>query len=175
MSSAYAGSADADNVAITAGCNQAFCAAMLALAKPGDNIVLTTPWYFNHQMWLEMQGIEVRSIPAIKAGSALPDPADLAAVCDERTRALVLISPNNPTGAVYPANLLDQFFETCKSLAIALVVDETYKDFLDPAAPPHTLFQRDDWQDTFRPALLVFQGLCADRIQNRLVDCRDHP
>ena len=149
MGKAYQGQVSAGNVAITAGCNQAFCAAILALARPGDNVVLPSPWYFNHHMWLEMQGIEVRSIAAMRNGSSLPDPADLAAVCDGKTRAVVLISPNNPTGAIYPAELLERFFEICKALDVALLVDETYKDFLDPASPPHTLFQRDDWQGTF--------------------------
>jgi aspartate/methionine/tyrosine aminotransferase len=59
-------------------------------------------------------------------------------VCDSRTRALVLISPNNPTGAIYPPALLDRFFDECQRLGIALVLDETYKDFLPPihTTPP---------------------------------------
>lgn len=149
MSCAYRGTVKSADVAITAGCNQAFCAAVMALAKPGDNIILAAPWYFNNQMWLEMQGIEVRSIPAIHENDALPRPEDLAAACDARTRAVVLISPNNPTGAVYPPDLLDAFFDACQHLKIALLLDETYKDFLDPASPAHNLFAREDWQETF--------------------------
>lgn len=149
MGSAYHGVVNHDDVAITAGCNQAFCAAIMALAKPGDNVILPAPWYFNNQMWLEMQGIEVRTIAALHGSDALPRPQDLAAVCDDRTRALVLVSPNNPTGSVYPPALLDGFFDACQSLKIALLVDETYKDFLDPASPPHNLFARDDWRETF--------------------------
>ncbi len=149
MASAYHGVVNHDDVAITAGCNQAFCAAIMALAKPGDNVILPAPWYFNNQMWLEMQGIEVRTIAAMHGSDALPRPQDLAAVCDDRTRALVLVSPNNPTGSVYPPALLDGFFDACQSLKIALLVDETYKDFLDPASPPHNLFAREDWRETF--------------------------
>ncbi len=148
MSSAYRGSVHHDDVAITAGCNQAYCAAVTALAKPGDNIILPAPWYFNNQMWLEMQGIEVRTIAAINDNDALPRAEHLAAVCDDRTRAVVLISPNNPTGAVYPPALLDEFFDACQNLKIALIVDETYKDFLDPARAPHNLFARDNWRET---------------------------
>ncbi len=149
MSVTYQGRVGAASVGITAGCNQAFCAAILAIAEPGDNIVLTTPWYFNHAMWLEMQGIEIRHIAATSAGTALPSPDELASVCDARTRALALISPNNPTGAIYPADLLDSFFDKCASLGIALILDETYKDFLEPGDAPHRLFQRPDWQNTF--------------------------
>ena len=43
-------------VAITAGCNQAFCAAIATLAAPGDEVMLPVPWYFNHKMWLDMSG-----------------------------------------------------------------------------------------------------------------------
>lgn len=148
MATGYGGTVCAADVAITAGCNAAFCQAIMALAGPGDNVVLTTPWYFNHQMWLEMQGIGIRTIAAAGGGNALPDPDDLAAVCDSRTRALVLISPNNPTGAIYPPALLERFFDECQRLGIALVLDETYKDFLPPESPPHHLFQRGDWRST---------------------------
>jgi aspartate/methionine/tyrosine aminotransferase len=148
MASAYAGQVEAGDVAITAGCNAAFCQAVMALAGPGDNVVLTAPWYFNHQMWLEMQGIGIRTIAATGSGTALPDPDDLKPVCDSRTRALVLISPNNPTGAIYPPALLERFFEACQAAGIALILDETYKDFLDPAAPAHGLFARGDWRST---------------------------
>ncbi len=149
MASTYGGAVNAEDVAITAGCNAAFCQAIMALAEPGDNVVLTTPWYFNHHMWLQMNSIEVRTIAASGANGALPDPAQLASVCDSRTRALVLISPNNPTGAIYPPALLDGFFDACERLRIALVLDETYKDFLDPTEAPHDLFRRDNWRDTF--------------------------
>jgi aspartate/methionine/tyrosine aminotransferase len=149
MATGYRGTVSAADVAITAGCNAAFCQAIMALAGHGDNVVLTTPWYFNHHMWLQMNGIEVRSIAATGSNGALPDPADLAGACDGRTRALVLISPNNPTGAVYPPQLLDEFYDACERLGIALVLDETYKDFLDPSTAPHNLFRRDNWRNTF--------------------------
>ena len=68
MFSAYNAVIPADHVAITTGCNQAFSAAVMALATAGDNVVMPTPWYFNHQMWLSMLGIEIKAIPAFGAG-----------------------------------------------------------------------------------------------------------
>ena len=56
MASDYRGKVAAENVAITAGCNQAFCAAIMALARPGDNVILPVPYYFNHHMWLACWG-----------------------------------------------------------------------------------------------------------------------
>ena len=60
-STGYGGAIRAAQVAVTAGCNEAFCAAMATLAGPGDDVILPVPWYFNHAMWLAMSG--VRAVP----------------------------------------------------------------------------------------------------------------
>jgi aspartate/methionine/tyrosine aminotransferase len=58
------------------------------------------------------------------------------------------VSPNNPTGQTYPHELLDQFLELCSKHGLALILDETYRDFLDEGAKPHDLFSRRDWSET---------------------------
>jgi len=138
-----------ENIAITAGCNQAFAATMMALAEAGDNVVLPVPYYFNHHMWLEMLGIRPRYLQAIKGGGTTPVAADAAPLIDERTRAIVLCSPNNPTGAIYPAGTIEEFHALARKHGIALVVDETYKDFRADPASPHGLFNQKDWGDNF--------------------------
>jgi aspartate/methionine/tyrosine aminotransferase len=148
MSFDYAGAIDASAVAITTGCNQAFAAAIMALAKAGDNVIVPAPYYFNHQMWLTMLGIEIRSLSAFSQDGAWPSAEDAARLIDGGTKAIVLCSPNNPTGAIYPALVMQRFFEVAQSAQIALVIDETYKDFRTDPAPPHALFARDDWQGT---------------------------
>ena len=90
----------ADHVAITQGCNQAFCAAIASLAGSGDEVIIPVPWYFNHKMWLEMQ--VVRAVPLPTGASLLPDPAQAASLVTARTKAIVLVSPNNPGGVEYP-------------------------------------------------------------------------
>ncbi len=149
MAEDYAGSVAAENVAITAGCNQAYCVALMTLAKAGDNIVLPVPYYFNHHMWLEMLGIEARLVPGLTAKGPWPDAAAAAAVIDHRTRAILLCSPNNPTGSIYPPEVIGAFYDLAKATGIALIIDETYKDFRPAPAPLHDLFARPDWQDTF--------------------------
>lgn len=145
----YQAEITAENIAITAGCNQAFAATMMALAESGDNVILPVPYYFNHHMWLEMLGIKPRYLQAIKGGSTTPEAADAGPLIDERTRAIVLCSPNNPTGGIYPARTIEEFHALAKQRGIALVIDETYKDFRADPAPPHGLFSRKDWGDTF--------------------------
>ncbi|KQT88178.1 aminotransferase [Aurantimonas sp. Leaf443] len=140
VSARYGARVPAAHVAITAGCNQAFFAAILALAGPSEAVVLPTPWYFNHLMSLEMLGVEARALPTRAEDGFLPTREGLAGVLDERVRALVLVTPNNPTGAVYPPALIEDLFELCVARGIVLVLDETYRDFLEGEAAPHRLF-----------------------------------
>lgn len=147
LSAEYAASIPAEAIGITAGCNQAFCLAAAALAGPGDEVILTLPFYFNYQMWLEMLGVGVIPL-AVGERDALPDPDAAARWITPRTRAIVLISPNNPTGATYPPELIQSFYRLAQRHRLALLLDETYKDFRAERAPAHRLFQDPDWADT---------------------------
>jgi aspartate/methionine/tyrosine aminotransferase len=132
-------------VAITAGCNQAFCAAMMVLAQVGDSVLLPRPHYFNHAMWLRMLGVRPLPLDFRDGSGGVPDPADAEALIDSTTRAIVLVSPNNPSGATYPPAVIEAFYALAKRRGIALVLDETYKDFLPEGARPHRLFDDPDW------------------------------
>lgn len=145
-SRAYGGVIRPEQVAITQGCNQAFCATIQTLAGPGDEIILPLPWYFNHKMWLDMQGI--RSVGLHCGQGMIPDAAEAAKLITDRTRAIVLVSPNNPSGAEYPAETLRAFFDLARSRNLALIVDETYRDFDSRSGAPHHLFADPDWGDT---------------------------
>jgi aspartate/methionine/tyrosine aminotransferase len=145
-SAAYGGGIRAAQVAVTAGCNQAFTAAMSTLAGAGDEVILPLPFYFNHKMWLDMEG--VRSVHLPTGDDLLPDPAQAAALITDRTRAIVLISPNNPAGVEYPPALLRAFLELARSRGLALILDETYRDFHSREGAPHDLFTDPDWHDT---------------------------
>jgi aspartate/methionine/tyrosine aminotransferase len=149
MADDYGGEIAASSVAITPGCNQAFTAAVMVLAGAGDNIILPVPFYFNHDMWLRMLKIEPRYLHAINDGSAVPRPADVLRLIDGRTRAIVLCTPNNPTGAIYPPDVIREFFAIAQASGIALIVDETYKDFREARPAAHDLFRIEDWGDTF--------------------------
>ncbi|MFC7703511.1 aminotransferase [Plastorhodobacter daqingensis] len=145
-SAAYGGQIASEQVAITSGCNQAFVAVMATLARAGDEVILPTPWYFNHKMWLDMQGVSALPLPT--GATLLPDPDQAAAMITPRTRAIVLVSPNNPGGVEYPASLLRAFFDLAQARGIALIVDETYRDFDSRSGAPHDLFADPDWAGT---------------------------
>lgn len=145
----YGAAFSSAEVAITSGCNQAYVVTMMALARAGDNVLLPTPWYFNHEMTLTMLGIEARPLPCAPASGFVPDVATAEALIDARTRAIVLVTPNNPTGAVYPPATIAAFAELCARRGLWLVLDETYRDFLPPGvATPHQVFSTSGWQDS---------------------------
>ncbi|MEH6774732.1 MAG: aminotransferase class I/II-fold pyridoxal phosphate-dependent enzyme, partial [Cereibacter changlensis] len=137
-SAAYGGAIAPTQVAITQGCNQAFTAVMSTLAGAGDEVILPTPWYFNHKMWLDMQG--VTTLPLATSPGLIPDAEAAAALITPRTRAIVLVSPNNPGGVEYPAETLAAFRDLARSRGLALIVDETYRDFDSRSGAPHDLF-----------------------------------
>jgi len=145
-SDAYGGGVDGGDVAITSGCNQAFAAAVATLAAAGDEVLLPTPWYFNHKMWLDMSGI--RAVPMPCGAGMLPDLEAATALITDRTRAIVLVTPNNPTGAEYPAGVVRAFYALCRERGITLIVDETYRDFHSLEGAPHDLFTDPDWRET---------------------------
>jgi aspartate/methionine/tyrosine aminotransferase len=144
---AYGGSITPDQTAITQGCNQAFCAILSTLAGAGDEVILPTPWYFNHKMWLDMAGI---GAVALQTGPDLiPDADKAASLITSATRAIVLVSPNNPGGVEYPAATLEAFRDLARANGLALIVDETYRDFDSRTGRPHDLFTDPHWDDTF--------------------------
>ena len=116
-----------NNVAITSGCNQAFCAAISTIASAGDSILVPVPWYFNHEMWLTIQGINIIPIPCDI--DMLPDIDTAIKLIDKKTKAIVMVTPNNPTGVEYPSALIKKFSNLAKANNIKLIIDETYKNF----------------------------------------------
>jgi len=145
-SALYQGQVTTEQVAITSGCNQAFSAVVATLCRDGDEIILPTPFYFNHKMWLDMSGVRCCALPC--QGDMIPDPAEAARRITERTKAIVLVTPNNPCGVEYPADVIQAFYDLAKSHGLALIIDETYRDFHSQSGPPHRLFKQEDWKDT---------------------------
>lgn len=145
-SASYGGTVQENQVAITQGCNQAFCAVMSTLAGKGDAVILPTPWYFNHKMWLDMQGVQ--AVPLSTGPGLIPRAQDAERLITPATRAIVLVSPNNPGGAEYPAQTLADFMALARAHRIALIVDETYRDFDSRETRPHDLFADPQWAET---------------------------
>ena len=146
ISSLYGGAVSKQQVGITSGCNQAFAASIAALCTRGDEVIIPVPWYFNHKMWLDMSG--VTAVPLQVGADVVPDPKAAAALITPRTRAIVLVTPNNPCGVEYPAGVVRAFFDLARANGLSLILDETYRDFDSRDGAPHDLFRDPSWEET---------------------------
>ena len=134
-------------IVVTSGGNMAFMNAVLAITDPGDDVILPVPYYFNHEMALTMIGCRTVGVPTDSRYQV--DVDALAAAITSRTRAIVTISPNNPTGAVYPADTLRAVNRLCAERGLIHITDEVYEYFTydqahyspgsDPASRAHTV------------------------------------
>jgi aspartate/methionine/tyrosine aminotransferase len=112
---------------VTAGANQAFLNAVLAVCDPGDEVILLTPYYFNHEMAVALASAVPIAVPT--DDRLQPDVPAIEAAITERTRAVVTVSPNNPTGAVYPEETLSAIHRLCARHGIYHISDEAYEYF----------------------------------------------
>lgn len=147
MTEVYDAAIRAANIHITSGCNQAFMTAAMAIAGPGDAVALTDPYYFNQETTLAMMGIERRLLWLDPAQGFVPEIGAVRKILATGVKALGLVSPNNPTGAIYPAGLLREIFDACRKAGAWLMLDETYRDFLPEGQRPHDLLSVPGWED----------------------------
>ena len=114
-------------VVVTAGGNMAFVNAVLAITDPCDEIILLTPYYFNHEMAVGMADCLPVLVQTDDNYQLQIDAIENAITA--RTRAVVTISPNNPTGAVYPEESIRAVNEICRRHGIYHINDEAYENF----------------------------------------------
>lgn len=145
LNRSYHASLTQEDITITAGANQAFCVVTDCLTQPGDEVILATPYYFNHQMWLTSRGLRVRHLPA--GDDLIPRAERAAELLTSRTRMIVLVSPGNPTGVQISADELGSFGEIAENSGAVLVLDETYRSFTPGGQAPHGLYDRSGWGD----------------------------
>jgi len=135
------------NLCLTIGASQAFWLAMVALCQPGDEVVVQAPYYFDHAMALEMMGIHAVLAPFDESSAGLPSLTVMESLITAKTRAILLVTPSNPTGAITPAEILAALYDLARQRGIALILDETYNEFIPGGGQPHALFSIPAWGD----------------------------
>lgn len=145
----YGAALSPSQICLTIGASQAFWLAMVTLCRAGDEVIVQLPAYFDHPMALEMLGIRCVYAPFDDSSGGLPDPAVIESLITERTRAILLVTPSNPTGAVIPPEMVRGLFELAARRGVALVLDETYNSFITGGVRPHHLFEDAAWSDHF--------------------------
>jgi aminotransferase len=116
-----------DEVLITTGAAEAMVVTILCLLDPGDEIILPDPYYFSYEYAIGYAGAKLVTVPTSAASGFAPDPDDVEKAITARTKAIVLLTPNNPTGAVYPRAILERIAEISLSRGIPVVSDELYE------------------------------------------------
>ncbi|AMW31638.1 pyridoxal phosphate-dependent aminotransferase [Arthrospira platensis] len=118
---------DRQKIVVTAGSNMGFMNGILAITSPGDEIIIQSPYYFNHEMAIIMASCQPVVIQTDDHYQLRID-AIKAAITD-KTRAIVTISPNNPTGAVYSPEALQEINQICGDRNLYHISDEAYEYF----------------------------------------------
>lgn len=120
----------ATEIMVTAGANQAFMLAVLTLLEPGDKVLIPSPFYFNHEMTVSIAGGAPVEVPLREETGFQLTLADLEPYLDAGPRMLVVVSPNNPTGAVYDPEELRRITRLLASRGVVIISDETYRHFV---------------------------------------------
>src|SRR5262249_7422703 len=116
---------DGSQIVVTAGGNMAFMNAVLAIADPGDEFILQMPYYFNHEMAVTMASCKPVLVETDENYQLRPE--SIRAAITPRTRAVVTVSPNNPTGAVYSEAVLRTVNDLCRQHGVYHIHDEAYE------------------------------------------------
>lgn len=161
VSALYGAEIDGGNIHITSGCNQAFICAVMAVAAAGDTVLMSDPFYFNHETTLSMLGIKTGFIVCDSANGFVPTVDAVERALTPGVRAIALVTPNNPTGAVYPPAQLKAIFDVCRKNGLWLILDETYRDFLpNDFGAPHGLLAEENWQDNLIQLYSFSKSFC---------------
>ncbi len=114
-------------IIVTAGANMAFLNVLFAITDPDNEIILNAPYYFNHDMAISMLNCKTVTVPTNDQYQLQPD--KILAAITSKTQAVVTVSPNNPTGAIYPADALQKINQICADKGIYHISDEAYENF----------------------------------------------
>ena len=121
-------SVTADNVAVFSGAQNALFATSLCLLEHGDEVIVPEPYYATYPASVRLGGATMVSVPTDVGSGFTISIEGLESALTDRTRAVLLNSPNNPTGAVYSRRLLQAIVDLCRSREIWLVSDEVYAE-----------------------------------------------
>ncbi len=119
-----------DEILITAGGQAALHVAVMSLANPGDEVIILLPHYPPYVVNAQLAGAKAVFVPLKSERGFVPDPGEIESAVTPKTKLLLVLSPNNPTGAVYPEPILREILELAVRRNITIVSDETYESLV---------------------------------------------
>lgn len=127
---------DADDIIVTSGGSEAVLFSFLACLNPGDEIIVPEPAYANYMAFAISAGAVIRTIATtIEEGFSLPKVEKFEELINERTRAILICNPNNPTGYLYTRREMNQIRDLVKNYDLYLFSDEVYREFIYTGSP----------------------------------------
>ena len=121
---------ETSNIIVTCGGSEALQFAFLSCFNPGDELIVPEPVYANYMGFANEMGVKVRTITTkIENGYALPAIEEFEKLITDRTRAIMICNPNNPTGTLYSNEELYQLRDLVKKHDLYLISDEVYREF----------------------------------------------
>ncbi len=130
LSSRYKEDISWQNVILTNGGNSAFFNILSGVLDPQDEVIIIAPYYFNHLMAVQLLHAIPISMDTSWDSGFTPEAEVLANKITNKTKAIVMVSPNNPTGAVYDNKTINKILEICEERNLLLILDETYSEFI---------------------------------------------
>lgn len=125
-----------DDIIVTAGGSEALLLTFMACLNPGDEIIMTEPGYANYLSFAVTAGVTVKTVTSrIENGFALPSVEDFEAAITDKTKAILICNPNNPTGYLYSSEELFRLRDIVKQHDLFLFSDEVYREFRYTDAP----------------------------------------
>ncbi|MBQ6746463.1 MAG: pyridoxal phosphate-dependent aminotransferase [Bacteroidaceae bacterium] len=126
----------ADDIIITSGGSEAVLFAFLSCLNPGDEIIVPEPAYANYMAFAISAGAKIRTVTTtIEEGFSLPKVEKFEELINERTRAILICNPNNPTGYLYTRREMNQIRDLVKKYDLFLFSDEVYREFIYTGSP----------------------------------------
>ena len=126
----------ADDIIITAGGSEAVLFSFMSCLNPGDEIIVPEPAYANYMAFAISAGAKIRTIATtIEEGFSLPKVEKFEELINERTRAILICNPNNPTGYLYTRREMNQIRDLVKKYDLYLFSDEVYREYIYTGSP----------------------------------------
>src|SRR3954451_6729410 len=128
-----------DEIIVTVGANEAVGCAFLALLDPGDEVIVPDPAWLHYRWCAELCGATTVDVACAAENDFILNPDDVARAITPRTKLLVVNSPNNPTGAVYPREVMEALADLVKKHDLIVIADEIYERMVYDGTRHHSL------------------------------------
>lgn len=117
-------------VLVTAGAQEALMTVLMTLLDPGDEVIITDPHYGVYTRAVTIAGGTMVRVPTTRESGFVPDPAAIETAVTERTKAVIVVSPSNPTGAVFPRDVLEGIVRIACEHDLVVISDEIYEHYV---------------------------------------------